>query len=102
MNVLEAYNLTMDKITSLKNKGIKVKQVAPTHKPTNLENSTIDHIHFNLWNHITFVPKTEKEWRMVYAAGRELHSLGIYFDTGNGSGERDWEIDWSFHLFNNK
>ena len=48
------------------------------------------------WCRIVFRPKNHKQSLTLIYYQRMLRSLGIGFDTGGGSGERDWETDWSF------
>jgi len=38
---------------------------------------------------------SKEDREKVYQAERLLQEAGITFDTGSGSGYRDWELDWS-------
>lgn len=48
------------------------------------------------WCRIVFCPKDEHESKAIFEAQKLLGNLGIYFDSGGGCGQRDWETDWSF------
>lgn len=39
---------------------------------------------------------------MIFNVERQLADRGIMFDTGYGFGIRDWEIDWSFSVSEDK
>lgn len=50
-----------------------------------------------LWVHVSWIPKSDEEWNKVF----EFEKILPYtFDTGAGFGQRDWELDWSFHFKN--
>ena len=100
MNVLEAYQIALDKITELENSGIEVKMKKTGKSLEESPDSKYDlpdRLPRDLYLHVSFVPKSEDAWDAVFAAGMELAKKGISFDTGAGGGERDWELDWSFN-----
>ena len=45
-----------------------------------------------------FRPKTKNQVDTINKKADELGWAGIVFDTSGHPGERDWEVDWSFHL----
>ena len=45
--------------------------------------------------HIPFNKMTDEQQEHIWNAEDELHKAGVHFDTGFGSGVRDWKFDWS-------
>lgn len=50
------------------------------------------------WIHVTFFVENESQADLVNILTHRMNSLGFLFDTGGTKGQRDWELDWSFHL----
>ena len=101
MNILEAYELTLQKVEELKTQGIEVR-IKPTNSQTVEKENRLPK---DKWINVKFFEVAGEELDKVFKAGEELLEQGISFDTGYGfgpGGGRDWELDWSFHITNNK
>lgn len=104
-DVMEAYRHTMGVIDGLAADGITVVR-RPSRSQNNAEvrdkYGGPDRLPPTHWWHVTFRCDTPEKTQIVFEAKRALGWKGINFDTGGGVGvsygERDWEIDWSFHL----
>jgi len=44
---------------------------------------------------LTIPARSKAKLGHIFAAEKELRRAGVTFDTGYGSGKRDWELDWS-------
>ena len=100
MNVAEAYELTMQAVTSLESAGITI-QVTPSQSRADQEliqkYRQPERVAPEKWVTVAFLPKTQADAQLILKAVRNLGRLGISFDTGGGTdGQRDWELDWSF------
>jgi len=99
MTTDEAYELTMQAVTSLESAGIAIK-VTPS--SSRIDQELIakyrlpERVAPEKWVTVTFFPKTPAEAQLILKAVRNLGRLGIAFDTGGSDGQRDWELDWSF------
>jgi len=100
MNVNKAYNLTMQKVTNLRQSidtTIKLSK-GRNNKDTVEKYNLPDRLDPKRWYHITFLPMTSQEANQIAQARKELGWQGICFDTGGSFGYRDWEINWSFRV----
>ena len=100
MTTNEAYDLTIQAVTSLESAGIAIK-VTPSKSRTDLEiiakYRLPERVAPEKWVTVAFFPKTPAEAQLILKAARNLGRLGIAFDTGGEpNGQRDWELDWSF------
>lgn len=99
MNVIEAYELTLDKLEELKAKGFEVKMVQPKvahNKETVEKYNRPDRLPPDMWLHVSIGIKSEKDQNDIFELKKYLAMAGISFDTGGWQGYRDWELDWSF------
>lgn len=98
MNIYEAYKLTLEQISELEIDGVKVKlvkSISAFNEKIIEKYNTPKNIKPEDWIHVSFIIENEIDMERVFKAQDKLNNLGIYFDTGFGGGERDWEIDWS-------
>ena len=100
MTTDQAYELTMQAVTSLEAAGIAI-QVTPASSRTDQEliqkYRQPVRVSPEKWVTVAFLPKTPADAQLILKAVRNLGRLGIMFDTGGGTdGQRDWELDWSF------
>jgi len=101
MNLNEAYQYTLDTIEGMRNSGMQIKMVpskSRNNKGTVKKYDRPDRLSQDKWFHVTFYPKTDAHRELIQDMRKALGWLCIVFDTGGGSCERDWELDWSFHL----
>ena len=100
MNIYEAYRLTLEQISELEIDGIKVKVVkskSAFNERLFEKYNTPNNIKPEDWIHVSFIIENQIDLEKVFKSQDKLNNLGIYFDTGFGGGERDWEIDWSLN-----
>lgn len=99
MTANEAYELTMQAVTSLESAGIKIT-ITPSRSRTDPEliakYNQPERVAPDKWVTVSFFPQTQSEAQLIHKKARNLGRLGIMFDTGGDSGQRDWELDWSF------
>ena len=100
MTTSEAYDLTIQAVTSLESAGIAIK-VTPSKSRTDLEiiakYRQPERVVPDKWVSVAFLPKTPAEAQLILKAVRNLGRIGISFDTGGEpNGQRDWELDFSF------
>lgn len=50
------------------------------------------------WCLVIIRPINKTQFDFVFDSKLELSEAGIYFDSGGGDSELEWEIDFSFHL----
>lgn len=94
MEILEAYNRTLEAATELREVGIDIKITASSSTKT----EEADQLPRDKWIGIKFFVATPIQAAAVAKKADELGWLGIRFDTGGTPGEREWEIDWSFDV----
>jgi len=83
----------MSTIQQIKDAGIKV-EMSSNESP----NKDGDRLLPELWKHVTFYPMTNLQKDLIYQHSTRLSEMGILFDTGQGFGGIDWEIDWSLRI----
>jgi hypothetical protein len=99
MTTNEAYDATMAAVKELQASGIPVfmwpsdareepKIVAKYNGP--------ERVSPDKWIHVKFSPVTSDQIQAIAEKAKHLGWLGIGFDTGGMTGQRDWELDWSF------
>lgn len=101
MTTTEAYDLAMQTVLDLKASGIKT-----TIKPSKCRNDADTVAEYNRpgrvapdkWVNVSFYPRATGDSQRIAEAADKLGQLGIQFDTGGMAGQRDWELDRSFHL----
>ena len=94
MDVIEAYNLVIQKVKELKEDGVE-SVITPYKGKSTRKNDPLPR---EKWVQITFKIENESDSQKVLDAVKYLDFAGIAFDSGGTSCTRDWEIDWSFHL----
>ena len=95
-DINKAYLEVMNTIQQIKDTGIEIK-ISPTNDNKEDKNSE-DILSRELWKHVTFCPVTDLQRDLIYQNSIRLNQLGILFDTGQGFGNIDWEIDWSLRI----
>ncbi len=94
MEILEAYNRTVEAAIELREAGIDIKITASSSTKT----EETDRLPRDKWIGIKFFVETPAQAAAVAMKADQLGWLGIRFDTGGTPGEREWEIDWSFDV----
>lgn len=101
MTVDEALKLTMEEVNAILQRGVRI-QVKPSTSCSDEElvkkYDRPGRLKPDEWRHVTFFPKTDEHRALVHQKAMDLGRRGICFDSGGGDGERDWELDWSFHV----
>ena len=103
MDVLNAYEIALEKLEELKEEGIKVKMIpsrSRSDKDAIEEYSTPENLPADKWYHVTLEFKNETQRIKIIEAANYLGMCGITFDSGGWSNYRDWELDWSFRYKN--
>ena len=99
METINAFEFTLTKVWELKESGIEVI-IKPSRSSENKDiakrYSGTDRVPAEKWLHVTFHIKNGNESKKVLEMAQYLAMCGICFDTGGCSGQRDWELDWSF------
>ena len=99
MKTIEAFEFTLTKVWELKESGIEVK-IKPScsrdNKDLEKKYSGPDRVPAEKWLFVSFHIKNGNESKKIFEMGQYLAMCGICFDTGGCSGQRDWELDWSF------
>lgn len=102
MNLNEAHQYALDTAKGMRDTGMKVKIVPSRSRDirTTVEKygNKPGRVPPERWFHVTFYPKTDAHREMIQDMRKALGWLCMVFDTGGCGGERDWELDWSFHL----
>lgn len=100
MDINQAYKITTASIEYIRSLGIRVIVLpCQSRNDPELYNRYSDHrLPPEQWNHVFFYPKNESETNIIHLKTQELAAIGIAFDNGGTAGERNWEIDWSFHI----
>ena len=99
MTTLEAFNLTLEKIEQLKEKGVEVS-IRPSAGRTKKElidkYNSPEKVLPDLWVNVQF--EVSEPWHVekISEARSYLGMCGIQFDTGGWTDHRNWELDWSF------
>ena len=109
MNLIDALNLTIQKVKDLMASGIKVETAKP------LRIAEIKYLAAcerkgelpkKLWNNVTFCSVTDEQLQLIFDTRNTLLKSGIYFDSGVFiAAERpspDWQLDWSFTVLDSK
>ena len=94
MDILEAYEQTLEGAMDLGQYGIEV-EITPSQSETKREGECLPR---DKWVDILFRFKTKAQAEIIKRRADELGGAGIVFDTGGSKGERDWAIDWSFDV----
>lgn len=95
MDILEAYQRTLDAVNDLREAGVIVK-IRASKSPKKQEDE--DPLPRGKWVIIEFFLKNHEEAHTIRKKANELGWAGITFDTSGHLGQRQWEIDWSFRL----
>jgi len=99
MTANEAYELTLRTVSSLKSAGIRIT-ITPSRSRTDpkliAKYNQPERVAPDKWVNVSFLTQTQSEAQLIHEKARNLGRLGIMFDTGGDSGQRDWELDWSF------
>ncbi len=94
MEILEAYNRTVEGAIELREEGIDIK-ITPSSSSKTEETYRLP---TDKWIVIQFFVETLAKAAAVAKKADELGWLGIRFDTGGHPGEREWALDWSFDI----
>lgn len=94
MEIMEAYNRTVEAAIELREEGIDIKITASSSSKT----EEMGRLPRDKWIIIQFFVKTSAQAVAVAKKADELGWFGMRFDTGGHPGEREWEIDWSFDV----
>ena len=94
MEILEAYQKTLDAANELRAAGIKTKST-PTELP---DRQKEDPLPKDKWVIIEFFPTSPEQVKAIQQKTKELGRAGIFFDMSGGDGQLEWEVDWSFHV----
>ena len=99
MNINEAYDFLMKKVDELKEQGIEVLIKDSIVTPDAKEKyNKPDRLPSTEWKTICLGLQCEGDLGKVREIEHLCNMVGIYFDTGYGGGQREWEIDWSFRV----
>ena len=103
LEILEAYNLTFEKAFELGKYGIQVEHFPYKCEKSEDEDSELPQDH---WGNIVFTVQNSDQGDKVFELKTFLFLQGIFFDSGAFLGgpelQLDWQIDWSFHLYDLK
>ncbi len=98
----EGYGLAMHAVDDIQSLGCRVEKTPS--RSRNIQ-STLDkyrdmpgRVPPGMWFHVTFHTEDPEILKSIQAKAKHLGWRGICFDTGGCQGERDWELDWSFHV----
>jgi hypothetical protein len=98
---VDAYDLAMHWIENLRQLGVRI-EIKPSKSRMDAEcvakYSGPERVSTDKWVHVHFFPTTHEQKQALFEAQAALNLLGIYFDTGGFTGQRDWELDWSFRF----
>ena len=94
MEILEAYEKTLEAARDLQRGGIKTK-ITPS-KSTN--RNPDNQLPRDKWVIVELFPKTDQEVASINQALNELGWAGLVFDVSGHPGQREWAIDWSFEV----
>lgn len=94
MDIMEAYDLTMQKVDELKADG--VESIIEPYKGKSTREG--DPLPRDKWVRVTFKVEDKNDSQKILDAMKYLDFAGIAFDSGGTACQRDWELDWSFHL----
>lgn len=103
MDIIEAYEFTLEKISELKDKGIEIEICLCPMKKEELrmfykENPDIEKhgLPSALWKHVHFLNLQIGQAGEIAEMTKYLNLCGIQFDFGGIENNRDWALDWSF------
>ena len=97
MNISEAYDFLMKKVDELKEQGIEISFRDSIVTPDTIEKyNKLNRLPSTEWKTISLGIQREGDLGKVREIEHLCSMVGIYFDTGYGGGQREWEIDWSF------
>ena len=97
MNISEAYDFLMKKVDELKEQGIEISFRDSIATPDTIEKyNKLNRLPSTKWKTISLGIQREGDLGKVREIEHLCSMVGIYFDTGYGCGQREWEIDWSF------
>ena len=99
MNISEAYDFLMNKVNDLKEQGIEISFRDSIATPDTKEKyNKLNRLPSSEWKTICLGIEEEGDLSKVRDIEHLCNMVGIYFDTGYGGGQREWEIDWSFRV----
>ena len=102
MNLDEAYEFAMQMVEEIKSAGVEVIKT-PSKSRTiasilkEFDNQP-DRLPSDKWFRVTFKTNNPEHLKMISEKAKIIGWRGIAFDTSGCKGERDWSLDWSFHL----
>lgn len=97
MNISEAYDFLMKKVDELKEQGIEISFRDSIATPDTIEKyNKLNRLPSTEWKTISLGIRREGDLGKVREIEHLCSMVGIYFDTGYGCGQSEWEIDWSF------
>jgi len=97
-DINKAYSEIMETIQQIKDTGIKIEisQVSSDENENYKDDKNT--LSSEFWKHVTFYPITNLQRDLIYQHLIRLSEMGILFDSGQGFGGIDWEIDWSLRI----
>ena len=95
MNILDAYELTLEKALET---GVDVEIVKHKPHPDNIKKFAGKGLPVEKWRRVQFKVDNEIDILKISEAANYLGQAGITFDSGGTQCIRDWEIDWSFDV----
>ena len=101
-DINKAYSEVMETIQQIKDTGIKIEisQVSSYENENYKDDKNT--LSSEFWKHVTFYPMTNLQRDLIYQHSTKLSEMGILFDSGQGFGGIDWEIDWSLRIEKNQ
>lgn len=108
-SLTEALHIVNQTISELEERGFKVKRTS--RKNHGQEDSKVNdeiekgnRLPSNKWQNINIKAPAIEEMKYLFKVEQEIRDKGIAFDTGYNliDGTRDWELDWSFRLIENR
>jgi len=97
MDILEAYDMVLEKIEELR-EYIDIEVYRGPFATSLLEKYGNTGLPVDKWVRFDFKIENEIQLLKIKEAGDYLGEAGISFDTGGMIGSRDWEIDWSLSV----
>jgi len=94
MDILEAYERTLDAANDLRAEGVKV-EITPSTQKTEMTDYLLPR---DKWVIIVFRIEHSEQAVAVKKKADALGWAGIRFDTSGGPDDREWEVDWSFNV----
>jgi len=106
MNIMQAYEEVWHSLKNINRAGVKfsIQPSRSRHIESALSkyDNRIDRLPSEFWSTVEFATSSEVDTDILREEEVRLSALNIAFDTGGCGGIRDWEIDWSLHIADDK